>query len=182
MNISPSELWVKQTALPSVGGPRLIIWRHQWPKGWSALSKKRNSARRWSLGFFNCHISIFLGSSAYWSTLKMLDLSGPMTAWANSLIIKVLLEIKPESSLEGLMLKLKLHYLGNLIQRADSLEKTVMLGKIEGSRRRGPQRMRWLDGTTNSMDMYLKQTLRDTERQGSLACCNLWGCKEVDMT
>ena len=111
MNISPSELWVKQTALPNVGGPRLIIWRHHWPKGWSSLSKKTNSARRWSLGFFNCNISIFLGSSAYWSTLKMLDLSGPMTAWANSLIINVLLEIKPESSLEGLMLKLKLHYL-----------------------------------------------------------------------
>ena len=55
--------------------------------------------------------------------------------------------------MEGLMLKLKLQYFGHLVQRADSLEKTLMLGKIEGGRRRGPQRMRWLDGSTNSVDM-----------------------------
>ena len=62
-------------------------------------------------------------------------------------------EISPEYSLEGLMLKLKLQYFGHLMQRADSLEKTVMLGKIESGRRRGQQRMRWLDGITDSMDM-----------------------------
>ena len=61
--------------------------------------------------------------------------------------------ISPGCSLEGLMLKLKLQYFGHLVQRADSLEKTLMLGKIEGGRRRGPQRMRWLDGSTNSVDM-----------------------------
>ena len=74
-------------------------------------------------------------------------------------------EIKPvsskgnqlEYSLEGLMLKLKLQYFGHLIQRADSLEKTLMLGKIEGKRRRGQQRMRWLDGITVSMDMSLSK-------------------------
>ena len=65
------------------------------------------------------------------------------------------LKISPKCSLEGLMLKLKLQYLGHLMQRADSLEKTLMLGKIEGRRRRGPQRMRWLDGITNTMDMGL---------------------------
>ena len=67
----------------------------------------------------------------------------------------ILKEIGPGCSLEGLMLKLKLQYFGHLLQRADSLEKTLMLGKIEGSRRRGRQRMRWFDGITDSMDMCL---------------------------
>ena len=67
----------------------------------------------------------------------------------------ILKEISPEYLLEGMMLKLKLQYFGHLIQRADSFGKTLMLGKIEGGRRRGRQRMRWLDGITNSMDMGL---------------------------
>ena len=69
----------------------------------------------------------------------------------------VLKEINSEYSLEGLMLKLNLQYFGQLIRRADSLEKTLMLGKIEGGRRRGQQRMRWLDGITDSMDMGLSK-------------------------
>ena len=69
--------------------------------------------------------------------------------------MSILKEISPECSLEGLMLKLKLQCFGHLMRRADSLEKTLMLGKIEGRRRKGPQRMRWLDGITNSMDMRL---------------------------
>ena len=71
-------------------------------------------------------------------------------------IQSILKEISPRCSLEGQMLKLKLQYFGHLMQRADSLEKTLMLGKIEGRRRRGQQRMRWLDGFTNSMDMGLR--------------------------
>ena len=69
----------------------------------------------------------------------------------------ILKEINPEYSLEGLMLKLKLQYFGHLMRRADSLEKTLMLGKIEGRRRRGQQRMRWLDGVTDSMDLNLSK-------------------------
>ena len=69
----------------------------------------------------------------------------------------ILKEISPEYSLEGLMLKLKLQYFGHLIQRTDSFEKALMLGKIEGGRRRGKQRMRWLDGITDSVDMSLSK-------------------------
>ena len=72
---------------------------------------------------------------------------------ARQSIQSILKEISPECSLEGLMLKLKLQYFGHLVERTDSFEKTMMLGKIEGRRRRGWQRMRWLDGITDSMDM-----------------------------
>ena len=87
----------------------------------------------------------------YWRIL----LSVPWTARrSNQSILK---EISPEYSLEGLMLELKFQYFGHLMQRADSLEKTLMLGKIEGRRRRGQQRMRWLEGIINSMDMSINK-------------------------
>ena len=87
----------------------------------------------------------------------------------------VLKEINPEYSLEGLMLKLKLQYFGHLMRRADSLEKTLMLGKIGGRRRRGRQRMSCLDGITDSMDTSLSELQE-------LACCGSWDRKESDMT
>ena len=93
----------------------------------------------------------------------------------------VLKEINPEYSLEGLMLKLKLQYFGHLMKRADSLEKTLMLGKIDGKRRRGWQRMRWLDTITDSMDVNLSKLL-ESEGQRSLASCSPWAHKELDMT
>ena len=87
----------------------------------------------------------------------------PWTTRSNQSILK---EVKSEYSLEGLMLKLKLQYFGHLMQRADSLEKTLMLGKIEGQRRRRWQRMRWLDSVTDSTDMNLsklRETVKDRE-------------------
>ena len=93
----------------------------------------------------------------------------------------ILKEISPEYSLEGLMLKLKLQYFGHLMQRTDSSEKTLMLGKIEG-RIRGRQRMRWLDGITNSMDTEFEQALGVGDGQGSLECGRPWCLKESDVT
>ena len=85
----------------------------------------------------------------------------------------ILKEISPGISLEGMMLKLKLQYFGHLMRRVASLEKTLMLGGIGGKRRRGRQRMRWLDGISHP---------GVGEGQGGLACCDSWGPKELDMT
>ena len=93
----------------------------------------------------------------------------------------ILKEISPEHSLEGWMLNLKLQYFGHLMQRTDSLEKTLMLERIEGRRRRGRQRMRWLDGITDLMDMSLSK-LWVGDEQRSLLCFNPWGHKELDTT
>ena len=105
------------------------------------------------------------------------DMRVPWTARrTNQSILK---NIKPEYSLEGLILKLKLQYFGHLMPRANSLEKTLKLGRIEGRRRRGQQRMRWLDGKLNGDEF--EQILGDSEGQGSLVCCSPWNHKETQL-
>ena len=99
----------------------------------------------------------------------------PSTARSNQSILK---EINPEYSLEGLFLKLKLQYFGRLMQRVNSLEKTLMLGMIEGRRRRGRQRMRWLNSISNSMDVNLSKLWDIVKDRRALWCCSPWDHKE----
>ena len=103
----------------------------------------------WTFKKAECRIDAF----ELWCWRRLLRIPWPARR-SNQSILK---EISPEYSLEGLMLKMKLQYCGHLMWRADSFEKPLMLGKIEGRRRRGPERMRWLDGTTDSMDMSLSK-------------------------
>ena len=115
----------------------------------------------------------------FWTVVLEKTLESPLDSRrSNQSILK---EISPEYSLQGLMLKLKLQYFGHLMRRNDSSEKTLMLGKIEGRRRRGWQRMSWLDGITDSMDMSLSK-LWDSAMDRGLACCSPWGRKESDTT
>ena len=121
-----------------------------------------------------------LKNGCFWTVVLEKTLESPLNC-------KEIKQVNPKGNhpaclLKGLLLKLKLQYFGHLMWRADSLEKTLMLGKTEGRRRKGQQRMRWLDGIIDSMDMSFEQILGDNEGQGSLACCSSWGCKGLDRT
>ena len=133
--------------------------------GWKSWTIKK--AEHWKIDAFEL-----------WCWRRLLRV--PFTArWSNLSILK---EINPEYSLEGLMLKLKLQFFDRVMQRADSLEKTLMLGKIEG-KRRGQERMRWLVGRHHQLNGYeFEHTLGDGEGQGSLVCCNPLDYKEWNMT
>ena len=127
--------------------------------GWESWTRKK--AEHWRIDSFELWC---------WGRLSRV----PWTARKS--MQSILEEISPEYSLEGLMLKLQ--YFGHLRQRTDSLEKTLMLGKIEGRRRRGWQRMRWLDDITSSMNMSLSKLWKLVMDN----CCSRWGLKESDMT
>ena len=119
-------------------------------------------------------------SWCFWTVEWRRLLRVPWTArTSNQSILK---EFSPGCSLEVLMLKLRLQYFGHLMWRADSFEKTLMLGKIEGRRRRGWQRMRWFGWHHRQKGHGLGWTPGDGDGQGGLACCGSWGCKELDMT
>ena len=111
----------------------------------------------------------------FWTVVLEKTLESPLDCKE----IQPVKEISPKYSLERLILKLKLQYFGHLMWRADSLEKTLMLGKFEGRRRRGRQRMRWLDGITDRHEF--EQAPGTGDGQGRLACCSLWGCEKSDM-
>ena len=132
-----------------------FLWMREFTTHLTSHLFSPTSLASWEMGFpYIFYGFCFLKNS--WCTLCWRRLlRGPWTARrSNQSILK---DISPEYSLKGLMLKLKLQYFGHLMQRTDSLEKTLMLGKIEGRRRRGRQRMRWLDGITDSMDMSLSK-------------------------
>ena len=142
-----------------------------------------------SYGFSNSHVWMFeLDHEERWAEELMLLICGAGEDFWESLGLTVrksnqsiLKEISPEYSLEGRMLKPKLQYFGHLMRRTDSLGKTLMLGKIEDRRRRGWQRMKWLDSLTNFMNMSLSK-LQELVMDREAWCCSPWGHKELDTT
>ena len=145
----------------------LVPWKKSYDKPRQHIKKQRyHFADKGPSSFSSSHVRMWELDHKEgwvlknWCWRRLLRI--PWTARSNQSILK---EINPEYLLEGLMLKLKLQYFGHLIQRTDSLEKSLMLGKIEGKRTRGQQRMRWLDGITDAMDMSLSK-IREIVRTG----------------
>ena len=169
----------------------LVPWKKSYDQPWQHIKKQRyyfadKGPSSQSYGFSSSHVWMWeLDHKESWAPKNwcfwtvVLEKTLEMSWTARRSNQSLLKEISPEYSLVGLMLKFQ--YFGHLIRRSDSSEKTVMLGKIEGRRRRGQQRMRWLDGITDSMVMF-KQAPEVGDGQGSLACCSPWVHKELDRT
>ena len=130
------------------------------------------------MGELDCKESWVTNNCCFWTGSWRKLLRVPWTVRRSNQ--KIRKEINPEYSLEGLMLKLKLQYFGHLMRRTDVLEKTLMLGKMEGRQRRGWQRMRWLDGITDSRDEF-EEAPGVGDGHGGLVCCSPWGHKESAM-
>ena len=143
-------------------------------KGPSSQGYGFTSGHEW-MWELDCEESRAPKNWCFWTVVLEKTLESPLDC--REIQKSILKEISPGISLEEMMLKLKLQYFGHFMQRIDSLEKTLMLGGIGGRRRRGWQRMRWLDGITES-----EWTPGVGDGQGGLACCDSWGHKELDTT